>query len=241
MIRNLVLRGGPGHDFDATTAEVIGLLDAVGVESIVVDEPDEAFAALASAAAGSHPPIDLFTVLALRWQMRASKYDADRVQWAYTLAPRDGAVVESFVRAGGGLLALHTAVICFDADPNWHAVCGGSWNWDRSSHPPLGPTRVEVTAAGRHHPITAAITDFDVVDEVYLDLDFVDDVEPLLVASVDGEPRAVCWARTLGAGRVVTDLLGHDAASLRHATHREVLTRAVGWVCALPEFSGVPS
>ena len=38
------------------------------------------------------------------------------------------------------------------------------------------------------------------------------------------------WARSVGAGRVVTDLLGHDAAAMTQASHREILRRAARWL-----------
>jgi type 1 glutamine amidotransferase len=40
----------------------------------------------------------------------------------------------------------------------------------------------------------------------------------------------VLWARSVGAGRVVTDLLGHDVAAMDHPSHRELLRRAAHWL-----------
>jgi type 1 glutamine amidotransferase len=115
------------------------------------------------------------------------------------------------------------------------------WNWDRSSHPPLGPARISPTEAGRHHPITSGTDAFTTVDEVYGFLDAEPDLVPLLTSPHDGTDHPVLWARTVGRGRVVTDLLGHDGAAMGQARHRELLGRAARWLTeSSPDRSEAP-
>ena len=197
-------------------------------------EPSDAVAVLRRAEAGTDAPVDLLTVNALRWRMEQDGYASQRADHAVALDPEDLAVIDRFVRHGGGLLALHTAVICFDADPTWHTLCGASWRWDRSSHPPLGPVEVEVTAAGQVHEITRGVEPFAIEDEVYGFLDEIDGLDPLLVSAHGGRTHPLLWARPVGAGRVVTDLLGHGLASHEHPAHRTVLARAAAWAVGRP-------
>lgn len=229
MTRQLLLSGGPTHEFAATSAMLAELVAADGIATTVVTEPADAVAVLRAAERGGGEPIDLFTVNALRWRMAQDRYADQRAEHAVSLDPADLAVVDRFVRDGGGLLALHTAVICFDADPTWHRLCGAAWRWERSSHPPLGPVTVQVTPAGRTHALTGDVAPFVIEDEVYGFLDLVDDVEPLLVAEHGGRAHPLLWAREVGDGRVVTDLLGHGPASFVHPTHRRILARAASW------------
>ena len=229
MTRNLLVSGGPGHPFDRTSSMLAALLDEQGIETIVVTEPTDAVAVLLAAESGTGAAIDLVTVNALRWRMDQDRYAEQRADWAVALDPDDLAVIDRFVRAGGGLLALHTAVICFDADPTWHALCGASWRWERSSHPPLGPVEIDVTEAGATHEITAGVGPFVIEDEAYGFLDEVDGLEPLLVSSHGGRTHPLLWARSVGAGRVVTDLLGHGPTSTEHPAHRTILSRAATW------------
>jgi type 1 glutamine amidotransferase len=97
-------------------------------------------------------------------------------------------------------------------------------------HPPLGEVLVEPTPAGAEHPITRGIDAFGTVDEVYGFLDVAPDVEALLTSRHGGTAHPVLWARPVGRGRVVTDLLGHDAAAMDHPVHRELLGRAARWL-----------
>jgi hypothetical protein len=88
---------------------------------------------------------------------------------------------------------------------------------------------VSVTEAGLHHPLTAGVESFSVRDEIYGDLDTVDDLVPLLSAPHGDGEHPLLWARTFGEGRVVTDLLGHGTESMTNPAHRTVLRRALSW------------
>ena len=229
MTRNLLLSGGPTHDFTATSEAVARLLDEQGIRTTAVSDPDAALALLDASAQGQEEPFELLTVNALRWSMDAPRFADQRGQHAYRLTDEGAALLDGYVRGGGGLLALHTAVICFDAHPLWRELCGASWDWATSAHPPYGPARVRVTGPGRDHVLTTGLDDFALDDEVYGFLDEVDDMEPLLTAEHGGRDHPLLWAREVGAGRVVTDLLGHGPTSFEHPAHRTVLRRAAGW------------
>lgn len=241
----VLLTGGPTHPFAETAPLLVDLLCTAGFATTVVTEPADAVAALRQPGGdvgggnvegdgAEGDAVDLLVVHALRWRMTQDRYADQRAEHAVALTADDLAVLDRHVRGGGGLLALHTAVICFDADPTWHALCGASWQWDRSTHPPLGSVDVDVTEAGTTHELTRGIGAFTIEDEAYGFLDELDGLEPLLVADHGGRTHPLLWARAVGAGRVVTDLLGHGPASLRHPAHRAVLQRAITWAARRP-------
>ena len=226
MATNLVISGGPLHDFAASTAALVAALEDEGVCSTVVEDPRAGLREVAE-----RPDAwDMVTVNALAWRARAERHAHLREEWAFTLHDGESLAIDRYVRGGGRLLACHAAVICFDGDARWAACLGATWDWDRSMHPPLGPVDVAPTAAGAVHPITAGMAGFSTVDEVYGFLDLAPDLAPLLTSAHGGEAHPVLWARTVGAGRVVTDLLGHDAAAMLEPSHREVLRRAARWL-----------
>ncbi|MBL8777173.1 MAG: ThuA domain-containing protein [Acidimicrobiales bacterium] len=231
MTTNLLLTGGP-HPFASTTPLLVDLLADHGIATTVVTDPFEALARLGAAEAGTGPRVDLVTVHALRWRMDQERYADERAEHAVAVDDVDLAVLDRFVRSGGGLLALHTAVICFDAAATWRALCGASWDWERSSHPPLGPVTVTPTEAGRAHEVTGGVGGFIVEDEAYGFLDEVEGLAPLLVADHGGRTHPLVWARTVGEGRVVTDLLGHGPPAFEHPVHRRVLARAATWAAS---------
>lgn len=227
MIRNLLLTGGPGHEFDAIAGSLDELFCEEGIDTIAVSDPDAMIAMLARATDDQR--FDLLTVHALRWGMNEARYAHLRGEHSYCLSPADAAVIKDFVMRGGGLLALHTAVICFDAEPTWRELCGAAWNWERSSHPPVGDSSVSITHDGRDHPITAGLDGFTIHDEIYGFLDEGPDLVALLSSAHGGREHPLLWAHDVGSGRVVTDLLGHGVESIDHPIHRTVLRRAASW------------
>lgn len=226
-MRNLILTGGIGHDFADAAPALADLLRDAAIESTITQDIEGGLRELAAGGFG------LVTVYALRWRMLSGeKYAPHRAAWAFSLPEAGRRVLTGFVEGGGGLLALHTAVICFDDWAGWKALLGGQWRWGRSSHPPRGPIEAAPTAAS--HPITAGAARFALRDEVYGDLDMLPGIEPLMAADAGAGKQPVLWAREVGAGRVVTDLLGHDRAALEQPMHRRILCRAARWLAHDP-------
>jgi type 1 glutamine amidotransferase len=228
-VRNLVLSGGVAHDFAATSAAVAGALAEVGVESVIRDDLPGALTGLDG--------FDLVTVNLLRWRMDVDRYAHLRAEWALTLDEPARRALLGHVRRGGGLLALHTAPICFDDWPGWGRLVGAAWDWERSSHPPLGPARITVHTDA--HEIVAGIGDFDVVDEVYGFLRLEPGIAPLMTATHGGAEHPLLWARQVGRGRVVYDALGHHPPSYTPTEHRTIVQRAARWAAGTARVGGL--
>ncbi|MEU8266901.1 ThuA domain-containing protein [Sphaerisporangium sp. NPDC049002] len=214
MATNLILSGGVAHDFPVTSGALAGVLSEVGVESEITED--------IAGALGGGRDFSLITVNALRC-CGDGGWSVEEGGSSFELPPEARAALLRHLDRGGGVLALHAAAICFDDWPAWRRMLGASWTWGVSHHPPLGPARVKVHGG---HPIVDGLDDFELVDEVYSDLDVRAGVRPL--ASSLGQP--LLWARTAGRGRLVYDALGHDARSYESPAHRTLLQRAARWL-----------
>ena len=136
-------------------------------------DPEAAIARVAE----THP--ELLTVYALRWTMQqGDKYAPFRERWGFSLSAHARAEVEAHLARGGGILALHTAIICFDDWAGWKDILAGRWQWGRSSHPPYGP--VEVRPDAPEHPLLQGLPAFSLDDEAYGNLDLDPRVQPLM-------------------------------------------------------------
>lgn len=214
MTRSLVVSGGLGHPPTASEPVLVDLLGAGAEFTTDVD------AGLAALDADEH---DLLVVNALAFTMADDRYDAaTRAAHAFRLADEGRSAIDRWVAAGRPVLAVHTAVICFDDWPRWGEILGGHWEWGRSWHPPLGPMRV---VADVPEP-----DEFSTVDERYTDLALVDDVDVL--ARADGWP--VAWRRFEGRARVACSALGHDLRSLDVPGHRRLLASMLTWLLEDP-------
>jgi uncharacterized protein len=222
-LRNLIITGGVHHPFEAASRTLAELLGEVGFTCEITTDAQSALASL------SEGRFDLLTVYTLRWPMREARYDADRPRWGMEIGASEKAAIEQHLAAGRGVLALHTAAICFGDWPRWREIVGAAWAWGQSSHPPHGPLSVRMTSAP--HPITQGLSDFEVADEAYSNMDYVPGIEALATVRAPSQDREwpCLWARTVGTARVAYDALGHDSASFSHPTHRRIVQRAARW------------
>jgi uncharacterized protein len=225
MSNVLVLAGGVphAHDFAATGAALAQVFRDEGHVVEVVDHPDAAASRLGDG-------IDALVVSALFWTMTGDAYDQWRGRWAYSPSSATREAIAGFVHGGGGLVANHTAPICFDDWPEWGDVVGGSWRWGISSHPPCGPVSAQVV--GSHEVIAGVPHSFEIVDEVYGDMAIRDDVDVLVTArrTPDDDDQPVVWTHSFGEGRVVFDGFGHDPSSIVDVANATILTQALTWV-----------
>ena len=219
MPRALILSGGIFHDFPATSGCLAALLREQGARAEVTEDLESGLARLHD--------FDLLVVNALRWRMRGEKYDPYRESWAYSPSEAAREAIRRHLGRGRGLLAMHTAVICFDDWTQWGDLLGAHWSWGRSGHPPLGRVRIGVRTGA--HPLVEGVCDFEVDDEVYGFLDRRPGLEPLMTGEHGAEAHPTLWVRESLGARVVVDTLGHGVESLTAPAHRTVVQRALRW------------
>ncbi|MGA0877761.1 MAG: ThuA domain-containing protein [Ilumatobacteraceae bacterium] len=224
--RAVVLTGGPdyAHDFAATGPELVSIAEEAGFVPVLVDHPDALIPLLTDASVA-----DVLVVNALRWRMLADRHAEWRDEWAYATSPALSRAIIDFVAGGGGLVGNHTAPICFDDWTEWGEVMGGAWDWERSSHPPLGPVSATIVA---DHPVTAGVNSpVELDDEVYGDLSLRPEITVLATARRNGDDdeQPVVWTHGFGRGRVAYCCFGHDRRSLQHVGVRRILRQAMMW------------
>ncbi len=229
LTRAIILTGGILHPFEQAAPALGAILRESGFEPWIGDDLDAALDQLRA------DPQALLVVYALRWSMtQHEKYLPHRARWALSIPDRARARIAAHVSAGAGLLGVHTASICFDDWKDWRDVLGGAWRWGQSWHPELGPVMATLNP---EHPLTRGLSDFELTDEVYSDLDLAPGVEiaawaQARNAATDGRvtgPQPSLWTHRHGGGRAAYDALGHDEASLQHPVHRRLLQRAALW------------
>lgn len=220
-LTHLILAGGIFHDFAATSAALATILAPLGIQSRIEWDLEAGLVSLAES------PVDLLTINALRWEMIGDKYDPYRDTEAFSPSHTARAALQNYLTRGGALLGLHTASICFSNWPEWQSLLGGSWVWGSSWHPPPEP----VTIAFGTNTILSHLPSFTVHDELYSELALDPDTTVLATGVSDAmvTPQPVIWQHQVGQGRVVYDALGHDSASLNHATHAQLLRDATHW------------
>lgn len=224
--RMVIYSDGYNHPFAESSAALAAIANQAGLTARITGNLSEALGWLV-------PGEGILAVNALRWSMtQFERYAKDRPAWAGAISATDMMAISQHVEAGGGLLACHTAVICWDLEPRWPALLGGGWDWSRSFHPPLGPFEVSLTPAGTG--LSQGSDRFNVIDEAYHALDPAADCEVLATAdlgAVSGAgPQPLVWRRSVGQGRVAVNALGHDGTSVRVPGHAALIAGILHWL-----------
>lgn len=139
--------------------------------------------------------------------------------------PEQTARLKAYVAGGGKWLALHgtNSILRFLEDgrvdapneaPEFMDLLGTQF----VAHPPIGPFKVEVVDDS--HPLTQGMTDFDVIDELYLSKTHAD-IQTLMQTRFTGEATGfveadwenevvpITYLRDVGEGQVFYCTLGH--------------------------------
>jgi type 1 glutamine amidotransferase len=155
--------------------------------------------------------------------------------YAGSIVGEQRAALEQFLKRGGGIVALHDAVL--SRDPHWFkTIIGGAWE-DRvakyfegeSTHLYLNPA----------HPITKDAASFAITDEVYWDLHLMPNIQ-VLAASMQPRlpapgkliPQLWVYENQLPGGqpyRAVVSLLGHHFTTFSSPRVRAIFLRAIAW------------
>ncbi|WP_436535834.1 ThuA domain-containing protein [Actinoplanes sp. HUAS TT8] len=163
------------------------------------------------------------------------------------IAPEEVAGLRAAVAAGTGFAGWHGGIAdSFRASSDYLQLVGGQF----ATHPSKEPGacggdetdnflrhRVELTALGREHPITAGLDDFELTTEQYWVL--TDDLNDVLATTTHPvQPwhpwhrpivSPAVWTRQWGRGRIVVTTPGHSLDVLGNPNVRTVIERGMLW------------
>jgi hypothetical protein len=206
-LRNLILSGGIYHPFEETSALIAQQLETLGLTS-ETRTMREGLAHL------SHARFDVLTVNALAFTMtQLEKYGPMRQEYAFAISEDEKAAIRTHMAAGGKLLGIHTAAICFDDWPEWGEILGVAWQWGTSHHPPPCPVQVHAQKS------------FETMDELYCAMYLAPGATVLATSTCEGVAQA--QPILLHHGNAAYLSLGHDAAACQHPGFIWLLTQAV--------------
>lgn len=213
----------PWHPFTETSGALAGLLAAAGFQVIIPEDVDAALADLAEAADALLPSLLAVNVGLPR--------DGDPSPGT----PEAAAGLSRWLASERPLLVSHSSSTSFTDLPAWEEGLGGRWIRGTSIHPEYGPASIDVRPCGG--PVVSGIPGFELLDERYSFLRTSPHITVHATHSFDGVEHPVLWSferrpgsRADRGGRTFYDALGHDAASYQSPEHREILSRAIGWL-----------
>ena len=129
--------------------------------------------------------------------------------------------LQTYVRQGGGILAIHAATASFKETLPYFEILGGRF----VGHGPVERFQVEKLQDG----VFAGIENFSVTDELYVH-ELNPNIDVHFTAKLDGKDIPVVWTHRYGQGKICYAVPGHTTESMRNKTYQELLKRGLMWV-----------
>lgn len=154
-----------------------------------------------------------------------------------TCSVPERALLESFLKRGGGIVTMHDGM-CSD-DAKWFAqmVGGAKQHGERNS----SSGALRVTFVDKSHEITKGIPDFDIDDEAFFLLTTTPELHPLATSAIPSTKEVVpqIWTaeRTLAGGkpfRSFVYMLGHSFCNWSKPEVQTLMLRGIAWAGRRP-------
>lgn len=157
---------------------------------------------------------------------------------------------EAYLKRGGGVVAIHGGAV--SRDPDWYkTVIGGSWNFEKTKYL---EGHMSLYLTDREHAIVKGISNFDLDDEIYYDMDMLPEAE-ILAAAYTPKPRQAndkpgaginvydiqpqIWTYETDNRRAFVCLVGHQYMNFSHQTIETILLRGIAWAGKMKDVDGL--
>jgi hypothetical protein len=139
-------------------------------------------------------------------------------------SPDQQAGLVRYVSAGGGLVAVHSANSVSDDNKDYIALIGSRFD----THPP-DLLHIDVKIADPSHPATPRLSNFSILDELYVLKDLAPDIRVLATTVYNLAEMPVMYCRQPGKGRVFYISLGHATQQWEVSNFQRSLLHGLDW------------
>lgn len=136
------------------------------------------------------------------------------------------AALEHLRETGQGMVALHHSLLAYPEWPGWRELTGIAPDLASYRH----GQSLRITVADPSHPVTAGLSDWQLIDETYAMPEPDPGSHALLKTDHPESLKTIAWAREWGKGRVVCCALGHGPETWADAGFERLLGNAIRWV-----------
>lgn len=153
-----------------------------------------------------------------------------------TISAKQQEAYISLLKKGASMIFLHHSLVSYQSWPEFVKIVGGQYH----THPVVvnGDTlkanyehgvNIPVKVEDKKHPVTKGISDFEVIDEVYSDVEILPSVKPLLSTTHPKSMRYVAWVNHYGKSDVICIQLGHGPSCYENPNFVKLLQQSIEW------------
>jgi type 1 glutamine amidotransferase len=142
----------------------------------------------------------------------------------------------NLLKKGASMVFLHHSLVSYQDWPEFLKILGGQYH----THPVAvdGDTLnanyehdvdIPVKVVDSKHEVTRGIDDFNILDEVYGDVEILPQVKPLLSTTHAKSMRYLAWINHYGNSDVIYIQLGHGPSGYSNPHFRKLIQQAIEW------------
>lgn len=157
-----------------------------------------------------------------------------------SLLPSQQEAYMNLLKKGKAMIFLHHSLVSYQHWTEFIKIVGGQYH----THPVVvnGDTlkanyehgvTMSIKVEDKKHPVTQGIDDFEIVDEIYGDVEILPSVKPLLSTTHPKSMRYVAWVNRYGNSDVVCIQLGHGPSCYANPNFQKLIQRAIEWSAGL--------
>jgi type 1 glutamine amidotransferase len=146
---------------------------------------------------------------------------------------------EAYIRLlkkGSSMIFLHHSLVSYQNWPEFLQIVGGQYhtrpvmvNGDTLKANYDHDVSIPVKVDDKKHPVTHGIDDFEVVDEVYSDVEILPRVKPLLSTTHPKSMHYLAWVNHYRNSDVICIQLGHGPSCYVNPNFRRLIQQAIEW------------
>jgi type 1 glutamine amidotransferase len=156
------------------------------------------------------------------------------------ITPEQQQAFKKLLETGIGVVSLHHNLGAYSGWDEFRKIIGGKFcledqvidgkpykqtPWAHGGH-----LKVHVTEAGKKHPITQGIKDFEIDDETYGIFYTAPGIRVLLTTDNPKNNPDIAWTTRYGKSRVFYLMLGHDKLAYQNPNYRKLVHQGIRWV-----------
>lgn len=153
-----------------------------------------------------------------------------------TITPIQQDAYIDLLKKGKSMIFLHHSLVSYQNWPEFIKIVGGQYhtnpvvvNGDTLHANYEHDVDISVKVEDKKHPVTHGISDFEIVDEVYGDVEILQSVRPLLSTTHPKSMHYVAWINHYGNSDVIYLQLGHGPSAYANPNYRKLLQQAIEW------------
>ncbi len=138
-------------------------------------------------------------------------------------------------KSGKGLLFLHHSICSYQDWNDYINFVGGKY-YEKKKDESFGASSYQhdvhftVNIVTKNHPVTNGLSDFEILDEVYGNLEVLPHVQPLLSTNHPKSNPLIGWTFQKDNSRIVTIQPGHDQNSWTNPNYTKLIRQAIAYI-----------